>query len=79
MYLTLRVGPWSIERRDRLMRLRDLAEEEARRGESNIDFQLRFPTRDVTDELIRRPPTLPPELRRFRLFGKRGKPGPPDA
>jgi uncharacterized protein (TIRG00374 family) len=79
MYLTLRVGPWSIERRDRLMRLRDLAEEEARRGESNIDFQLRFPTRDDTGELIRRPPTLPPELRRFRLFGKRGKPTPPDA
>jgi uncharacterized protein (TIRG00374 family) len=78
MYLTLRVGPWSIERRDRLMRLRDLAEEEARRGESNIDFQLRFPTRDDTGELIRRPPTLPPELRRFRFFGKRGKPTPPD-
>ena len=33
-YLSLRVGPWSIERRDRLMRLRDLAEEEARRGET---------------------------------------------
>ena len=56
MYLSLRVGPWSIERHDRLMRLRDLAEEEARRGECNIDFQLRFPTRDDTGELIRRPP-----------------------
>jgi len=77
MYLTLRVGPWSIERRDRLMRLRDLAEEEARRGESNIDFQLRFPTRDDTGELIRRPPTAPPELRRFRVFGRRRKPTPP--
>ena len=46
MYLSLRVGPWSIERRERLIRLRDLAEEETRRGESKIDFQLRFPTRD---------------------------------
>jgi uncharacterized protein (TIRG00374 family) len=56
MYLSLRVGPWSIERHERLMRLRDLAEEETRRGESKIDFQLRFPTRDDTGELIRRPP-----------------------
>jgi uncharacterized protein (TIRG00374 family) len=56
LYLTLRVGPWSIERRERLMRLRDLAEEETRRGETRIDFQLRFPTRDDTGELIRRPP-----------------------
>ncbi|MEO6652204.1 MAG: lysylphosphatidylglycerol synthase transmembrane domain-containing protein [Ilumatobacteraceae bacterium] len=56
LYLSLRVGPWSIHRRDRLIRLRDLAEEETRRGESKIDFQLRFPTRDDTGELIRRPP-----------------------
>ena len=59
LYLSLRVGPWSIERRERLIRLRDLAEEETRRGESKIDFQLRFPTRDDTGELIRRPPTTP--------------------
>ena len=71
MYLTLRVGPWSIERRDRLMRLRDLAEEESRRGETRIDFQLRFPTRDDTGELIRRAPSPPPERRRSRLFGRR--------
>jgi hypothetical protein len=57
LYLSLRVGPWSIERHERLIRLRDLAEEETRRGESRIDFQLRFPTRDDTGELIRRPPT----------------------
>jgi len=56
LYLSLRVGPWSIERHDRLVRLRDLAEEETQRGESKIDFQLRFPTRDDTGELIRRPP-----------------------
>jgi uncharacterized protein (TIRG00374 family) len=70
LYLSLRVGPWSIERRERLMRLRDLAEEETRRGESRIDFQLRFPTRDDTGELIRRPPSPPPEstLDRFRRW-----------
>ena len=56
LYLSLRVGPWSIERHERLVRLRDLAEEETQRGESKIDFQLRFPTRDDTGELIRRPP-----------------------
>ena len=38
------------------MRLRDLAEEETIRGETKIDFQLRFPTRDEeTGELIRPP------------------------
>jgi uncharacterized protein (TIRG00374 family) len=64
LYLSLRVGPWSIERRDRLMRLRDLAEEETRRGETRVDFQLRFPTRDDTGELIRRPPAHHPEHKR---------------
>lgn len=59
LYLSLRVGPWSIARSDRLARLRDLAEQEAKRGESQIDFQLRFPTRDETGELIRRPPSTP--------------------
>ena len=53
LYASLRVGPWSIERRERLLRLRDLAEQETIRGESRIDFQLRFPTRDVTGEFIR--------------------------
>ncbi|MDA3016128.1 MAG: lysylphosphatidylglycerol synthase transmembrane domain-containing protein [Actinomycetota bacterium] len=53
LYASLRVGPWSIERRERLLRLRDLAEQETLRGESRIDFQLRFPTRDVTGEFIR--------------------------
>lgn len=53
LYATLRIGPWSIERRDRLVRLRDLAAQEAERGESRVDFQLRFPARDVTGEFIR--------------------------
>jgi len=44
-YLSLRVGPWSIERRDRLARLRDLARTGAESGESKIDFALRFAKR----------------------------------
>jgi putative heme transporter len=40
MYLSLRVGPWSIERRDRLLRLRELAE--AQTTENRVDFMLRF-------------------------------------
>ena len=41
-YLSLRVGPWKIERRDRLVRLRELARSESTKGESNIDFALLF-------------------------------------
>lgn len=40
MYLSLRVGPWSIERRDRLLRLRELAGADP--TESRVDFLLRF-------------------------------------
>ncbi len=46
-YLSLRVGPWSIERRDRLARLRELARSGAASGESRIDFALRFGRRPV--------------------------------
>lgn len=41
-YASLRVGPWSIEKRDRLGRLRELARTETERGESKLDFALRF-------------------------------------
>jgi hypothetical protein len=44
-YASLRVGPWKIEKRDRLVRLRDLARTEAEKGESRMDFALRFGTR----------------------------------
>jgi len=57
LYLSLRVGPWSIERRDSLEPLHTLAEEETRRGESSSDFLMRFPTRDDTGQLIRRAPS----------------------
>lgn len=40
MYLSLRVGPWKIERRDRLLRLRELAGADP--TESKVDFVLRF-------------------------------------
>ncbi len=41
-YASLRVGPWKIEKRDRLVGLRDLARAESEKGESRIDFALRF-------------------------------------
>ncbi|MFT6290538.1 MAG: hypothetical protein ACJAR2_001129 [Ilumatobacter sp.] len=46
-YATLRIGPWKIERRDRLARLRDLAITEPAKGESKIDFALRFGRRET--------------------------------
>lgn len=47
LYLSLRVGPWSIERRDRLLRLRELAE--AQPTENRVDFILRFSRRADAD------------------------------
>lgn len=48
MYLSLRVGPWSIERRDRLVRLRELAEADP--TESRVDFILRFSKRNGAND-----------------------------
>ncbi len=42
LYATLRVGPWSIHRRERLKRLRELAAEGAANPESTLDFAARF-------------------------------------
>ena len=42
MYASLRVGPWSIRRRDQLIRLRDLAAAEADNPEGPLDFAVRF-------------------------------------
>jgi uncharacterized protein (TIRG00374 family) len=44
-YASLRVGPWKIEKRDRLVGLRDLARSESERGESRMDFALRLGVR----------------------------------
>jgi hypothetical protein len=41
----LRVGPWKIERRDRLVGLRDLARAESEKGETRLEFALRFGAR----------------------------------
>ena len=48
-YASLRVGPWKIEKRDRLVRLRDLARTETEKGESRMDFALRFGGRRTVD------------------------------
>jgi uncharacterized protein (TIRG00374 family) len=63
-YASLRVGPWKIERRDRLIRLRDLARVETAKGESRIDFALRFQreTGEVVDE-EHPPPVHAPTVR----------------
>jgi putative heme transporter len=41
VYATLRVGPWSIVRRDRLDRLRDIAHRETEESERRIEFAMR--------------------------------------
>lgn len=53
MYGSLRVGPWSIKRRGRLERLRDLAAETEVNRESVLDFAARFGRRRRTLEEIK--------------------------
>jgi uncharacterized protein (TIRG00374 family) len=50
LYATLRVGPWSIQRRERLRRLRDIAADEADNAESALDFAVRFGRRRARPE-----------------------------
>jgi hypothetical protein len=56
LYATLRVGPWSIRRRERLRRLRDIAADISN-DERALDFSVRFAQRrkaaleDMTVEL----------------------------
>ncbi len=49
LYLTLRVGPWSIKRRSELHRLRDLAKATDTNQESALDFSARFERRHNPD------------------------------
>lgn len=49
LYLSLRVGPWSIRRRGELQRLRDLAKESETNRESALDFSARFEPRHHPD------------------------------
>jgi uncharacterized protein (TIRG00374 family) len=50
MYTSLRIGPWSIERRDRLRRFRDLAAEPDSLDESALDFAARFDRRRLQQQ-----------------------------
>ena len=50
LYATLRVGPWSIKRREQLKRLRELAGEAAQNRESVLDFSARFARRRRTGD-----------------------------
>jgi uncharacterized protein (TIRG00374 family) len=51
LYLSLRFGPWSIKRRDRLHSLRELAKETETNPESVLDFAARFGRRPhITNE-----------------------------
>ena len=50
LYASLRVGPWSIKRRDKLQRLRELATEAAENRESILDFSARFSRRRRTGD-----------------------------
>ena len=49
LYASLRVGPWSIERRDRLDRLRDIANRETDESERRIEFAMRSWERKVAE------------------------------
>ncbi len=51
-YASLRIGPWKIERRDRLSRLRELARTEAAKGETKIDFVLRWGRREKPADVL---------------------------
>ncbi len=68
LYASLRVGPWSIERRDRLDRLRDIAHRETEESERRIEFALREWERERAAAKERGDPTpaAPPELRNRR-------------
>lgn len=61
LYGTLRFGPWSITRRERLQRLRDIAARESSNPESAFDFSVRFTGRRQQEH---RPPP-----------GDQGRPG----
>ncbi len=57
LYATLRVGPWSIQRRERLRRLRDIAADTTD-DERALDFAVRFSQRSKAME----DPTAPLEI-----------------
>ena len=62
LYLTLRVGPWKIQRPEQLKRLRDVANDSTAEMESSLEFHERFarrpPKSDESMELARKHPEL---------------------
>jgi uncharacterized protein (TIRG00374 family) len=61
VYASLRVGPWSIERRDRLDRLRDIAHRETEESERRIEFAMRSWDRKAAGPPVDSdPPAEPP-------------------
>jgi hypothetical protein len=61
-YASLRVGPWSISRRDRLERLRDIARREGDESERRIDFAMRQWERTRKGVVIETPATQAPTV-----------------
>jgi uncharacterized protein (TIRG00374 family) len=59
-YLSLRMGPFSIDRRERLDSLHDVVEEQVGRRESLLDFSERFSAKDRTGGHVL-PPGLDPD------------------
>ncbi len=58
LYASLRFGPFQIERRDKLVRLRELAKETDTNRESSLDFAARFGRqRGMLSETPRTPPS----------------------
>ena len=60
MYASLRFGPWSIKRRERLKGLRELAAETELNRESALDFAARFGRRRRIPESSPEPPSHQP-------------------
>ena len=71
LYASLRVGPWSIERRDRLDRLRDIANRESDESERRIEFAMRSWERKDGD-----PPAAPAEPPRTDAPAEQSPPPP---
>jgi hypothetical protein len=61
LYASLRVGPWSIQRRERLDRFRDLAKASELNPESTLDFGARFQRRRraATETINNHPSGMP--------------------
>ncbi len=67
MYASLRVGPWSIQRRDRLKRFRDLAADQMLNRESALDFAARFERRRRAAVASGETEPVPTEVERLAL------------